>query len=385
MKLNRAKTNTMKTNNTKAAAGLLLVIFLSLGLRGQNEGVSIKNSPSAPHASAMLDVGSSSKGLLIPHVSLSSLSSSSSPVSGPADGLLVYNTNTAVSTGSGFYYWSQDDLLWLKLSTGSELWKNISTTSDIYYDNATTHKVVIGSSSPTPTFNLEVRAAGSDNYACRFDATGDAQLRFGSLDLNTEAGTGPGSFLTQKSPTVDGGGGSYSARYTQLYSDNEVGLMITSFLKSYGSPGYTEFLTGGNDILIKTPNNLYAESVTQGAYAQLLSTGWTIISDSTMKKNISNENPVLEKIGLCRPVTYLMKNQPAGTPLNHGFLAQEIEVIFPELVSTISIRNPDGQGQPTVKKSLNVTEFVPILVKAIQEQQALINNLKTRVLALENQ
>jgi hypothetical protein len=363
---------------------LTLFIFLlaQASLLAQNEGVSIKSSGGAPDPSAMLDVVSGTKGLLIPRLTFTSITSPA-PTSSPADGLLAYNTNTAVGEGKGFYYWSQDAGKWIKLSTGSELWKKIGTSSDIYYDNASSHKVVMGASSPTPTYNLEQRAVSGDYYGAKFTAHQDQQLRFGYYDLNDEAGTGPACFLTQKSGTVDGGGASNSVRYTQLYSNNEPGFIITSYGKNYGTWGQTTMETANNSLFINTQGTLTMQSVGNSAFANLLNTGWSITSDSTLKKNISTEGAVLEKIGQCRPVTYRMKTQGAQTPLSHGLLAQELESIFPELVSNISIPNPENQGQPAVKKSVHYNEMIPILLKAIQEQQALINDLKTRVTALE--
>ncbi|PXW06317.1 hypothetical protein C8D70_1271, partial [Chryseobacterium sp. CBTAP 102] len=57
-----------------------------------------------PDSSALLDISSSNKGLLLPRVSLSSTSDAST-VPAPAKGLLVYNNNTAMSPqGEGIYY-----------------------------------------------------------------------------------------------------------------------------------------------------------------------------------------------------------------------------------------------------------------------------------------
>lgn len=62
-----------------------------------------------PAASAQLDVTSSSKGMLVPRVALTSLTSAS-PITSPATSLLVYNTATAGTSPSnvtpGYYYWN---------------------------------------------------------------------------------------------------------------------------------------------------------------------------------------------------------------------------------------------------------------------------------------
>src|SRR5690554_5142660 len=78
-----------------------------------------------PHASSMLDVQATDKGILVPRVSLSS-TSVQAPVTNPAEGLLIYNTSTAGDVTPGFYYWT--GLGWKSLLTsgggggGAEGW-----------------------------------------------------------------------------------------------------------------------------------------------------------------------------------------------------------------------------------------------------------------------
>ena len=59
----------------------------------------------SPNVSAKLDVSSTNKGLLIPRVSLSSLTDAST-ITSPATSLLIYNTNTSTTStrGAGYYY-----------------------------------------------------------------------------------------------------------------------------------------------------------------------------------------------------------------------------------------------------------------------------------------
>ncbi|MCS6982524.1 MAG: hypothetical protein NZM65_10070, partial [Flavobacteriales bacterium] len=88
---------------------------LWLGLsEARAQGVGINTDGTSPDASAILDVKSSDKGLLVPRVSLTA-TNSASPITSPATGLLVYNTNASVSGGSGtgFYYW--DGSQWVRL------------------------------------------------------------------------------------------------------------------------------------------------------------------------------------------------------------------------------------------------------------------------------
>lgn len=98
---------------------LFFIFLLNVGVifYGYAQNVGIDETGSAPNPSAMLDIKSSSKGLLIPRVSLTA-TNNSSPISSPATSLLVYNTNTAGSGATavttGFYYW--DAAQWVSSS-----------------------------------------------------------------------------------------------------------------------------------------------------------------------------------------------------------------------------------------------------------------------------
>lgn len=83
-----------------------------------------------------------------------------------------------------------------------------------------------------------------------------------------------------------------------------------------------------------------------------------------------------------RPVTYEMKtdeypfmNFEKGTQI--GFIAQEMESIFPSLV--VPGAHPgENENDPFIEyKGINYIGLTPILVKALQEQQIMIDSLKS--------
>lgn len=82
---------------------LLSALTCFLFSKSVGQGVAINSNGSAPDASAMLDVQSTSKGILIPQVSLTALNAAS-PLTNPAHSLLVYNTNSSLSGGEGYYF-----------------------------------------------------------------------------------------------------------------------------------------------------------------------------------------------------------------------------------------------------------------------------------------
>lgn len=91
---------------------LLLLPFFSL-----NAQVGIGTV--TPEASSILDVSSTDKGFIAPRVSLTNVTNNLSPINLPVEGLMVYNTNSSVTGGSGtgYYYWNGTQ--WTKLITAA--------------------------------------------------------------------------------------------------------------------------------------------------------------------------------------------------------------------------------------------------------------------------
>ena len=113
----------------------LFLTFLSFNLFSQ--GVSINTDGSNPDNSAILDVKSTSKGVLIPRMTQSERSS----ISTPSNGLMVYQTNGT----SGFYFY--DGSSWVRLATGTESLYTEGTGVDITNN-------VVTNTSPDQTVSL---------------------------------------------------------------------------------------------------------------------------------------------------------------------------------------------------------------------------------------
>lgn len=91
-----------------------LIIVLALFLGKAYSQVAINNTGSDPDNSAMLDINSPEKGLLIPRVTLVSTVNGETPVTDPATGLLVYNLG-GNNLDAGFYVWN--GMTWSGLAT----------------------------------------------------------------------------------------------------------------------------------------------------------------------------------------------------------------------------------------------------------------------------
>jgi hypothetical protein len=102
-------------------------------------------------------------------------------------------------------------------------------------------------------------------------------------------------------------------------------------------------------------------------------------SDERTKEDIQDMAPVLPDILQLRPVTY--KGQDKGaTKRMHGFLAQEVSAIRPELVTG----QPDGD--PLMNPmALDYGRLTPLLVKGIQELTARVETMMGQIETLEEQ
>ena len=98
----------------------------------------------------------------------------------------------------------------------------------------------------------------------------------------------------------------------------------------------------------------------------------TFSSDIRLKENIEDCEPMLEKLKQVRIVDFDWKDDKGPEGRQRGVIAQEIEPIFPELIH-----------EPIEYKEFKQSEMIPILVKAIQEQQTIIEDLKSRIETLE--
>ena len=106
------------------------------------------------------------------------------------------------------------------------------------------------------------------------------------------------------------------------------------------------------------------------------------ISDLKLKENIVDATPKLDALMQVKVRNYNLKSDPTHKQL--GVIAQELEQVFPAMVEESPDKDEKFNKLGTTTKSVKYSVFVPILVKAIQEQQALITALTTRITALEN-
>jgi Chaperone of endosialidase len=131
------------------------------------------------------------------------------------------------------------------------------------------------------------------------------------------------------------------------------------------------------------------------------STRWTTVfatngtintSDSAEKKNIRNLDYGLQEVLKMRPVMYNWKSDE-GNDDKVGLIAQEVQRLIPEAVKrggqlvpkTITDETGKLVPNPNYSNRLGIyySDLIPVLIKAVQEQQAIINSQKTVIENME--
>ena len=204
--------------------------------------------------------------------------------------------------------------------------------------------------------NHVVLSDGSGNVRAYFDSTGICRME----------------------PSAGGTGVLRAANLSNLSGDCGIVSSLGSNCSNTSSYFFIGSIRGVADrIYIYGNGNIQNTNGSYGAF-----------SDVKLKENIVDATPKLADLMQVRVRNYNLKSDPTLKQI--GVVAQELETIFPALVDESPDRDEEGNTLETTTKSVKYSVFVPMLIKAIQEQQALITQqataittLTTRITALE--
>jgi hypothetical protein len=153
----------------------------------------------------------------------------------------------------------------------------------------------------------------------------------------------------------------------------------------------TATASGSGFTFIKCRVSSYGTTVFQvlgNGTAQNATGSYTTTSDIKLKENVVDAKPQLDKLMRTRIVNYNLIDDDLK---QIGWVAQELETVFPNMVFETPDKNLQGEDLGTTTKGVKLTVFIPILVKAIQELKALVDTqastittLTDRITALEN-
>ncbi|RDK83789.1 tail fiber domain-containing protein [Marinirhabdus gelatinilytica] len=427
------------TTTTRLSIFYLVFLFSTFSIVAQ-----VGINTITPTAGSILDVSSADKGVLIPRIDIADLSTIAPITGGAPNGLLVYNTNT--TTGPGLLVWDATATSWVSVD-GNKDWKkngNAGTTAATDFMGTTDN---VGLRFRTNNTNaLEITNAGSfqlfqdgtavspivswntdtDSGMYRIGAdivglstggierfrvgnNGNIAINKGGAALSSletvEASDTQGAIFSNITnvasnwsaveafnPNPAAGAGMIATGYYGILAQGAFGAYGYGFFGIYGEPvdislDWAGYFAGD----INSDQDIY--------YAGMLIN----TSDVRVKKNIRNIDNATATINKLRPVVYDKVIDKKDVPIKvasrielkatgrkapmtqeneYGLIAQEIEEILPELVKEKKVDLENSEIKSL--KGVNYVGLIPIMLKAIQEQQSEIEFLKKEVKTLQN-
>lgn len=248
----------MKKFNKYLLSGLVLTSSLVFA---QKDNVGIGTIK--PDQSAVLDINSTTKGLLIPRMSLQQRNA----IQTPAQGLMVYQSDSV----SGFYFYE------------GKAWKGMSTGREQYSVAAVDAAWIIGGSDLTPvipvnrwfgtssTHNIIFKAGNT--FAGQIDQTGNNNqfygLRTGNLTMSGIGNTGVGSDAMSNITT----------------GNNNIGVGAYSLLNN--STGSSNSALGTNSLRFNTTGNSNVGLGTNTLFSNTTGVGSIAVGSQALFSNIS--------------------------------------------------------------------------------------------------
>ena len=411
------------------------------GYNSYSQSLAINTDGSTANASAMLDIKSSTKGLLIPRMTTIQRTG----IGTPATGLQVYDTDLNL-----LYFYNGSS--WAGLSASTNFW----TLSGGHIYNNTGTNVGIGTTAPGDKLevNGNIRLTGTGSVLAGPSTVGSAySVTVRAGDPNVPIGGSGGSVNITATNNMPAGGSGYSnlgpsgnvnitsgsgyntaggninitagqtscwAQTANSHSDvniqgganlvaadaasinvlgggtvgvgcptpNAIGgnLILKSGIGTgTGAQGNIQLLNGNVGIGTASPSsklevcgNTRIIGTLNVSSTVTSSSGITCPSDIRYKTNIAAIKNPLQKLMQLNGVNYYWKtaefpNMNFNDKPQTGFIAQDLEKIFPEMVFT------DEKGY----KSVDYSRLTPVLVETIKAQQKQITDITARLQEIE--
>jgi hypothetical protein len=188
----------------------------------------------------------------------------------------------------------------------------------------------IGYQSFSPSLDIVGAGTTGANRRVRIWAEGGTDFT-GNVGIGTN---GPGDRLT-----LAGGA---------IRIDDGTGRFVRMYRSVQG------FIIEGNSF----PNHGLASSVVQWDGDG----NWDHLSDGTLKKDIADAEPVLERLMQLHVRRYRWKDRPSDAPRSFGVIAQEVKPLFPDVIGTML-----REGATEEKMTVKTAAFGLIAAKAVQE------------------
>jgi hypothetical protein len=221
-------------------------------------------------------------------------------------------------------------------------------------------------------------------------STGDAVTPSESIRISSAGRVGIGTTNPEQVLHVyQAGDGKRPVRFTtgnnhdlDFYNDTDGWQLISE-------KGINLSSKNGGELRFTTSSNRRMTIDTSGNIGAPTGTNIYNASDERLKQNISTLSNSLDVINALNPVQFNwidnFEESENGKNL-YGFVAQEVQDVFPDAVESFGTGNDIEVDGTVIENPLTVRDkfFIPVLVKAMQEQQTIIESLEARITALES-
>lgn len=225
---------------------------------------------------------------------------------------------------------------------------------------------------------IQSKPLATNNYKCgiRMDGNGSGRVGMYAKEAELVAHGETGNIV------VKGTGNSTGLVISNKFlwdsgiadSGNGAGYNLGWILRTHNDMGF---------VIIPTVNNKNSsgdwENTAKGCYIYPTSGAWTFYSDGRLKKDITYFDNVLNKILQLKPCTFKWKNEDTSTPLHYGFIAQDVQEIFPEFVSVCDKESKEKY------MGVSTGDLIPVLTQGIKDQHAIIMEQQKQIDSLQSQ
>jgi Chaperone of endosialidase len=410
----------------------VILIFVLIGFLG-NAQVAINTTGALPASTAMLDVAGTSKGVLFPQVSIDSLKDVTS-IASPANGLVVYNTTqpgVRNDMARGYYWYSTNAGSWIRFADNftDNKWKDGGLLGIQLRDTTDGVEIMDGYTGSSTNHNPKVRILKKIDSALLNSKNNITALVLTGVNRKLQAGwefRQKTSIIFENNYLVEGSSAgkqdnvaisayTENAGTTQNTQTQGLAFYVTAppqnnaiadtptlamFRHNVGVGAYptdinnvTEGrvqITGfsnGDQLSLRHPSSinlkwgLYVSAIDSSlnfysngslrANIDRVTGVFSALSDRTRKKNIIPMKSVLETVLKLPAYSYNYLDSKDTDRRMLGFMAQDVQPFFPELV----YQRYDREATKPVL-TMDYSGLGVIAIKAIQEQQKQVDEMK---------
>jgi|GEM_PF-4756702 len=318
--------------------------------------------PNNPDPSAALQVEATDKGMLVPRMN----SAERMAIQDPAQGLLVYD----LTYGS---FWVYTNGEWSAVvDESNNPWQHTEVeTEGIFYEGG---DLSIGANHTRRYFN-PVTGLSDRTVLVRSDNENTGSI----LHLQNADN---GNFIHFFSGRTGDPSPAISWEDTATLRFYTLGTSYKEYMRFLPD----DYISSSVDFAPTHDDMLYLGADTLRWKAVYATNGTIQTSDRREKAQITSLAYGLDEVLQLRPVSFMWKTR-SEEGVHLGLIAQEVLPIVEEVVKTEEMRRDPQTGALITRKldrlGMSYTELVPVLIKAVQDQQAIIDEERTARKSLE--